>query len=135
MDKAAVALSIICTAHCILLPVAVVLLPALAAISVDEDQFNSVLLLLVLPTSIIALTMGCRKHRERKVLLLGFCGLSVLIAAIALGHDLLGDTGERILTVLGAGLIAFAHIRNHALCRASRFGCHETPATPKPHKQ
>ena len=34
-------------------------------------------------------------------------------------HALLGENGERAATLLGAGFIALAHIRNFRLCRNS----------------
>ena len=64
MDKAAVGLSLMCVAHCLLTPIAIVMLPALGAIFLEDERFHSVLLFLVLPTSLLALTIGCRKHRR-----------------------------------------------------------------------
>ena len=42
------------------------------------------------------------------------------IAAAALGHDGLGEAGERIATLIGAGAIAVCHVRNYLLCRRAR---------------
>ena len=61
--------------------------------------------------------MGCRKHKSWLVALLGFIGLTVLILAASLGHDMLGEIGERVATVAGAIVIATGHLRNYALCR------------------
>ena len=33
------------------------------------------------------------------------------------GHELAGETGERLLTVLGAAVLSAGHIRNFRLCR------------------
>ena len=41
----------------------------------------------------------------------------VLIFTATLGHDVLGENGERIATLFGATLIAVGHLRNFMLCR------------------
>ena len=121
-DKVAIGLSLVCTLHCLLLPVAVVMLPALTASAFGDEGFHQWLLLAVLPTSLIALTMGCRKHRHLSVIAIGLPGLLVLFLAAFFGHDLLTEAGEKIASLLGTSLIAFGHLRNHALCK--RFRCH-----------
>jgi len=47
----------------------------------------------------------------------GLAGLAFLVLAAFAGHSLLGENGERAVTLLGAGFIALAHIRNYKLCR------------------
>ncbi len=126
IDKAAIGLSLACAVHCLLLPVAVVMLPTLAATTLADEQFHQWMLVAVLPTSLIALFMGCRQHGNTRVVAVGLLGLAILILAVYLGHGVLGETGELIASLLGASVIAFAHLRNHALCK--RLGCHcETP--------
>lgn len=85
-----------------------------------QESFHVLLLWLVIPSSLVALTMGCRMHKDMLVAILGFAGLIALVAAAALGHDTLGESGERIMTLLGAGAIAAGHIRNFVLCRRGR---------------
>ena len=91
--------------------------------AVRTEAFHVYLLGLVLPLSIVALLMGCRKHRSRMVALLGFAGLTVLVIAASLGHDGLGETGERAATLAGSTLIALGHLRNFSLCR--RMDCEQ----------
>lgn len=124
IDKTAIGLSIICTVHCLVLPVALVMLPALGASIVGDESFHQWLLLAVLPTSMIALTMGCRRHGHSDVVLVGLAGLTILALTAFLGHDLLGETGEKTATVVGVTLIAFTHFRNHRLCRNTQCHCH-----------
>ena len=57
------------------------------------------------------------------VALLGFTGLTVLVIAASLGHDGLGETGERAATLVGSILIALGHLRNFSLCR--RMDCEQ----------
>lgn len=117
IDKAAIGLSLVCAIHCLLLPVAVVMLPAMAAATFGDERFHQWMLLAVLPTSLFALTMGCRRHRNMGVLAIGLPGLAILSLAAFFGHDLLGETGEKVASLAAALLIALGHVRNHALCK------------------
>ncbi len=117
MDKLAVTTSAFCAVHCLFLPLLLGVFPALGATMFGKESFHVLLLWLVIPLSLIALTMGCRKHKNRIVAFLGLAGLAFLIGAAALGHDILGEGGERVVTLIGATAIAGAHLRNYALCR------------------
>ncbi|MBQ0719562.1 MAG: MerC domain-containing protein [Gammaproteobacteria bacterium] len=123
IDKVAISLSLICTVHCLLLPLAFVLLPALAANTFADERLHQWMLLAVLPTSLIALTMGCRQHLKFSVMAMGLTGLCILTLATFMGHDLLGETGEKIAILMGASLIALGHLRNHTLCKRLQCGC------------
>lgn len=121
MDKAAVGLSLMCVAHCLLAPIAVVMLPALGATFLEDERFHSLLLFLVLPTSLLALTIGCRKHRRVEIVLIGLAGLLILFSVVMIGEESLGKFGEKATTVFGALIIALAHAKNFMLCR--RYDC------------
>jgi hypothetical protein len=123
-DKAAISLSFLCTLHCLALPLALALLPAATAFNLEDEVFHIWLLIAVIPTSLIALAMGCKKHSDYKVLLIGITGLSLLILAAVLGHDFLGENGEKWFTILGAVIIVIGHILNHRLCQRSLCECH-----------
>ncbi len=117
LDKFAVSTSAICAIHCLTLPVLLAVFPALGATIFGQESFHVLLLWLVIPLSLVALAMGCRRHGSWLVALLGLSGLSVLVFAATLGYDLLGEDGERIATLLGATAIAAGHVRNFTLCR------------------
>jgi len=121
LDKLAVSTSAICAVHCLSLPLLIGFFPALGATIFGQEAFHVWLLWLVIPLSAVALTMGCRTHKDWTVALLGVAGLAMLIIAAALGHGVLGEFGERIATLLGATAIAAGHLRNYALCR--RVNC------------
>lgn len=123
-DKAAISLSFICTIHCLALPVLTVFLPVITALNLDDERFHLWMLVAVIPTSLVALTIGCKKHKNAGVLLLGFGGLSVLGASTFLGHAILGEIGEKVFTVFGACLIAAGHFLNYRLCRHVNCECH-----------
>lgn len=117
LDKTAIGLSAICVIHCLALPLALVLLPSLAILPLADESFHKILIYLVLPTSVIALTFGCKRHEQWRVLGFGFSGLAVLLFTAFFGHDLLGHDLERIVTVFGAALVATGHILNYRHCQ------------------
>jgi len=119
MDKFAVSASTVCAIHCLCLPFILGVFPAIGATLLGEEAFHLRLLWAVIPLSLLALTLGCRKHKDRSVLVIGFLGLAFLISAASLGHDILGEEGERITTLMGAITIAVGHFCNYKLCRRS----------------
>lgn len=119
-DKAAITLSIACTIQCLALPLLSVFLPTAVALYLGDEQFHLWLLVAVVPTSLFALTIGCKKHRDLRVILLGAIGLVILVLSALLGHGVLGEIGEKAATTVGACLIAAGHILNHRLCQQQR---------------
>ena len=117
LDGMAVIFSGTCMVHCLLLPLMVTVFPIVQGSLLDEQQFHLVMLLLILPTSLIALTIGCRKHKDRLTLVLGTVGLVVLTFTALFGHDNFGYLGERIVTTIGGLVLALAHIQNFRCCR------------------
>lgn len=115
-DKVAIGLSFVCALHC-LLPLALALVPSAAIFGLDDELFHRVLLLGVLPVSAFALLSGQRRHKDKTVLAIGVTGLIILIVAAAIGHELFGETGERLITVSGSILVAISHLRNFQLCQ------------------
>lgn len=123
LDKLAIGLSLACSLHCLLLPVSLVLLPALASTTLGDEQFHRWMLLAVLPTSLIALTIGCMKHLNFSVIAITLPGLALLLLAAFFGHDMLGETGEKAVMLVGATLVALGHFRNQSLCKRHRCSC------------
>lgn len=116
-DKAAISLSLLCTMHCLLVPLVVAFAPTAVAVSRTDEALHLWLLIAVVPISASALTLGCKKHKRYGLLLIGGVGLVVLCAAALLGHEILSESMEKLLTVVGAGIIAFGHFWNYRLCR------------------
>ena len=119
LDRAAIGLSLLCAVHCLFLPVLIVLTPALAGTFLGQESFHQWMLVAVLPTSLIALTLGCRRHDAKPVLALGSVGLCILVFAALFGHDLFGEVGEKLVTLIGASVVAISHVWNQSLCRGA----------------
>ncbi len=117
VDKIAVSASIVCAFHCLCLPILVVISPAIGATIFGQESFHQLLVFLIIPISVMGLFMGCRKHKNRLVMLMGFGGLMTLGLAASLGHSILEETGETLLTLFGSFAIAGSHVRNFILCR------------------
>ena len=120
-DKMAMSLSLLCALHCLVSPLIIVMLPSLAALQFDGEAFHLWMVLAVIPTSIYALTMGCKQHKRYRLLGLGLLGLLFLLSAVLAGEELIGDFWEKALTVIGAAIIALGHYRNYRLCRRQEF--------------
>jgi hypothetical protein len=114
-DKFSISLSMLCAIHCLALPLILILLPSLAALNLDNEAFHTWMLVAVIPTSIYALTMGCKGHQAYSLLFLGALGLILLILALLLGHEIIGESGEKSLTLLGATFVFIAHWKNISL--------------------
>jgi len=119
LDRASIGLSFICVLHCFATPILLAFAPSLLALPVADEKFHAVLIFLILPASIVALTLGCRRHGDMSVFYWGCSGLIVLLGTLLLGHDLLGDSGEKIMTVFGSGLVVVGHVLNFRSCRTS----------------
>ncbi len=116
-DKYAIGLSAICVVHCLVTPIAVIMLPALGATFLEDERFHYGILFLVIPTSLYALSLGCRKHGRNEILGIGLIGLLVLSSVLFISEETLGEIGEKVVTVIGAVIVALAHVRNYSLCQ------------------
>ena len=116
LDKVAIGFSAICALHCIFLPVALIFLPALSTTFLGSEDFHKALLYFVVPSSTIALFLGCKMHGKNHVYVYGAVGVGTLLITFFFGHDLFGESGEKFLTLLGAGIVSLGHIKNQKLC-------------------
>lgn len=87
VDRLAVSMAVICAIHCLVTPVLLVALPIIGTTFWVSEDFHIWMLLLVLPTTLFAVTLGCRKHKDRWVMGAAAVGIALLIAAVAIeGH-------------------------------------------------
>jgi len=124
-DKTAISLSVICLMHCLLMPSFLVLLSGYVSLSYNNELVHYAILFLAIPISFYALLMGAKNHKSYTYLVWGLIGLFTLIFAVTLGVQLWGEFGEKLITSMGAILVAFSHYKNYKLCReADCDTCH-----------
>jgi len=108
-DVAATSISAACVAHCLLLPILASLLPAFGT-AAEAEWVHSILAAIAIPVSIIALhRIDAAPLTALAIRTAAAIGLGLLVVA-ALGW--LESIGETTLTLLGACLLASAHVVN-----------------------
>ena len=147
LDHLAIGMAAVCAIHCLLTPILIMALPIIATSFFVHQDFHLWMIYLVLPTTVFAVFMGCRNHKDRVVLALSVIGLSVLLFALIqerVHYASEGDAGvssvdcetcardlsaEPIpmqagvwLNAIGGFFLASAHVRNFRLCRKSSCG-------------
>lgn len=118
-DYTSMSLAAICAVHCFLTPVALILFPVVGSTFVSDEIFHEFILLLVIPASVVAIFLGCRRHKDFNVIMLGVLGLGLLLA----GAFMATGYGEYVFTFIGAFILISGHLRNFRLCR--KDGCCE----------
>jgi hypothetical protein len=131
-------MAMLCAVHCLLTPILIVFLPIITTTFWVHENFHMWMVLFVVPTTGAAVFMGCKKHKDRAVLLLSIIGISVLASVAAyetIVHSQSGVAGHAycpdcvggghpsawrastLINVMGGILLASAHVRNFLLCR------------------
>lgn len=122
-DKLAISFSALCLVHCLVLPLLIVMLPTIGTLALQQEIFHQWMVIAVIPTSLYALTLGCKKHKQLSLIKFGIVGLIMLISALFIGELSFGELGEKLLTLFGASIIAIAHIKNYRLCQQADDCC------------
>ena len=124
-DRLAMALSSACAIHCFLTPSFVLLTSGLISFSFDNELVHNLILFVAVPISLYALISGYSNHKIFYLLPIGLVGLTALVLAVAMGETLLGELGEKSLTLIGSFLVVFAHFKNHQVCKELDCECHD----------
>jgi hypothetical protein len=117
LDQIAVALSGLCLAHCLLLPLVVVTLPFVGQFG--NEHLHAEVLFVVIPVSGAALYFGFRRHNHPGIVGSGFLALAILVFGATVAHSAWGLLADRMLTVAGSVLLAVTHYRNFRLSRCA----------------
>ncbi len=75
------------------------------------------MLIVVLPVSVIAFGFGMRRHHIRTFAIWGAIGALMLILGGTVAHNNYGLSADRLLTVVGALILAVAHYFNNRCSR------------------
>jgi hypothetical protein len=124
-DKLAAGLSMACVIHCFFAPSLIILSYSFLSFSVESELIHYIIVFIAVPISLLALGLGYKNHKALSFLVTGVFGLSLLILAVALGEGLLGEIGEKTLTLIGSSIVAYSHFMNHRICKKLECDCHE----------
>ena len=105
-DFTAIGLSLACLIHCLALPLLVPFLPLIGLIS-ESEGVHLGLFLVVVPVSLIGLT----RHKIPRYSLWALALVGILCLAFAILNWPFYEQ-ETLMTVIGAGLLALAHLGN-----------------------
>ena len=115
-DTIGLTISGTCVMHCLFAPVTLILLPVFGLTVSQEEVLHEIFLYLIVPSAIIAITMGCKKHKDYSVAILATTGIILLVYAVVT-HDTNTEQTVEVLTLFGSALVVLSHLRNFLLCR------------------
>ncbi len=118
----------VCALHCIALPALLVLGSTVPTVFLGDESFHRSMLWWVVPSAVLAFALGCKRHRDRRVLLLGALGIAGMVLAGTVLHDVMGEAAEKMVTLGSAALLIAGHLRNFKLCRSE--SCQHTQQAP-----
>lgn len=107
LDRVGVVLSGLCALHCI----AGLLLVAGLGLGGEfllAPSIHRIGLALAIAVGSVTLVLGVIRHRDPVPLQVGGAGLGLMGLALFVGHGAF----EAVLTILGVGLVGWAHLRN-----------------------
>ena len=126
IDNLGITISAVCAIHCVFLPVLFIIAPYSFLAS---HEFHEVLIYFIIPSALVAFVLGCKKHGDKLVALMGSLGIILLVTALTIhnishaeqhNEELLGI----MITISGSVLLVFSHIRNRKLCMQEKYSCH-----------
>ena len=127
IDNLGITISSLCAIHCVFLPAIFIVAPYSFLAS---HEFHEALIYFILPCALVAFVLGCKKHGDIRVVVMGTMGILILGSALLL-HDIHHADEEHegllsiIVTVIGSLVLIMSHLRNRKLCAEHEFKCHE----------
>jgi hypothetical protein len=123
-DKFAMSFSAICMVHCLFAPSLIILSYSSLALTVESELIHKAILLLTIPVSIFAISLGYKNHSNNSIIYTGIAGLTILISALLIGESI-GENAELILTIIGSLMVIACHYRNYRICKKVNCDCHD----------
>lgn len=115
-DLTGLVLSAACLIHCLALPLALVLAPALGPWIALPEGVHAAILFLVLPVAAMAMRDGWRQHRQWLPGMLAGAGIGLLALGLSAHEGWIAaadpEAADRLLTSAGAITLAAAHLVN-----------------------
>jgi hypothetical protein len=116
LDWLGVMASSLCIAHCALLPLLILVLPAAGMGWIASESLSRTAIAIAAVVAAVALVRGRRAHGRCGPLVIAALGVAALVAG-----DVLAETSlvwGVVLAVAGGGTVASAHLGSIRLCRA-----------------
>ena len=123
-DGLAISLSLLCLLHCFFTPTFIILAPSILSFSFNSEFFHYVILLFAIPISVYALYVGFKQHNNFSNFKYGLFGLLLLFLALIVGEKIIGEYGEKGLTLFGSVIVTIAHFKNIKICKDLDCNCH-----------
>lgn len=123
-DKFAMSFSAICMVHCLFAPSLIILSYSSLALAIESELIHKAILLLTIPVSIFAISLGYKNHSNNSIIYTGIAGLTILISAILIGESI-DENAELILTIIGSLMVIACHYRNYRICKKINCDCHD----------
>ena len=117
--------SAICLIHCLFAPSLIILSYSSLALTIESELIHKIILLLTVPVSIFAISLGYKNHPNNSIIYSGIAGLTILISALLIGENI-GENAELLLTMVGSLMVIYCHYRNYKICKEVNCDCHET---------
>jgi hypothetical protein len=113
IDIAGIALSFICGIHCVILPLALVMLPSVGWSIHSNHSFETIMVILIIALAATVLVKGYLNHgRWQVILFLAFGAVIFLLVRPALGNSMHAYT-----SVIGGTSFIIGHLYNWNWCR------------------
>jgi hypothetical protein len=123
-DKFAMSFSAICMVHCLFAPSLIILSYSSLALTLESELIHKAILLLTIPVSIFAISLGYKNHSNNSIIYTGIAGLTILISALLIGESI-GENAELILTIIGSLMVIACHYRNYRICKKVNCDCND----------
>lgn len=117
--------SAMCMIHCLFAPSLIILSYSSLALTVESELIHKAILLLTIPVSIFAISLGYKNHPNNSIIYTGIAGLTILISALLIGESI-GENAGLILTTIGSLMVIACHYRNYRICKKVNCDCHDT---------
>ena len=117
--------SAMCMIHCLFAPSLIILSYSSLALTVESELIHKAILLLTIPVSIFAISLGYKNHSNNSIIYTGIAGLTILISALLIGESI-GENAGLILTTIGSLMVIACHYRNYRICKKVNCDCHDT---------
>jgi len=123
-DNTAIALSFMCAAHCLVLPLLLILIPSIFITQLVQNEiFHQLMIFSAIVISPFALYIGYFNHKNYTPALFSSVGLLFLVIAVSVSHQILGEYGEVVFTLFGSSILIYGHMKNQLLRKKQCATC------------